>query len=85
METPEKKIPNYVFEDLLFQRRLERTLNAELEKTNTLLAEQVRLLEERKELMAEVHAAVQQRREGEEDAKQESSGTIAMKEDDNAG
>jgi hypothetical protein len=66
METTEKKIPNYVFEDLLFQRRLERTLNAELEKTNTLLAEQVRLLQERKELMAEIRRAVQQRWEDEE-------------------
>jgi hypothetical protein len=66
METTEKKIPNYVFEDLLFQRRLQRNLNAELEKLNTLLAEQNRFLQERMALMAEVHAAVQKRWEDEE-------------------
>jgi hypothetical protein len=66
METTEKKIPNYIFEDLLFQRRLQRNLNAELEKLNTLLAEQVKLLDERKQLLAEVHEAVQQRLEDEE-------------------
>jgi hypothetical protein len=66
METNEKKIPNFVFEDLLFQRRLERTLNAESEKLNALLAEHVRLLEERRALMAEVHEAVQQRWKDEE-------------------
>ena len=68
MEMTERKTPTYVLEDLLFQRRLERTLNAELEKTNALLAVQARLLEERKALMAEVHAAVQQRWKDEEDA-----------------
>ena len=66
METTEKKIPNYIFEDLLFQRRLQRNLNAELEKLNTLLAEQVRMLEERKALMTEVHEAVQLRWKAEE-------------------
>jgi hypothetical protein len=68
MNTNEKNIPNYVFEDLLFQRRLHRTLNAEQEKLNALLAEHVRLLAERRALMAEVHAAVQQRWKDEEDA-----------------
>jgi hypothetical protein len=68
METTETKIPNYVFDDLLFRRRLERTLNAESEKLNTLLAEHVRLLEERRALMVEVHEAVQQRLKDEEDA-----------------
>jgi hypothetical protein len=68
METPEKRIPNYVFDDLLFQRRLERTLNAESEKLNTLLAEHVRLLEARRKLIAEVHEAVQQRWKDEEGA-----------------
>src|ERR1017187_991890 len=66
METTERKIPTYVLEDLLFQRRLERNLNTELARQNNLLAEQNRLLQERKELMAEVHAAVQQRWEDEE-------------------
>jgi hypothetical protein len=61
METTEQKIPNYVLEDLLFQRRLHRTLNAEQEKLNALLAEHVRLLAERRALMAEVREAVQQR------------------------
>jgi hypothetical protein len=58
MEPIEQKIPNYVFEDLLFQRRLQRTLNAELERLNNLLSEQNRLLQERKELMAKVNGAV---------------------------
>jgi len=66
METTETKIPNYIFEDLLFQRRLQRNLNTELERLNTLLAVQVRLLQERKQLMAEVHDAVQQRWKDEE-------------------
>ncbi len=61
METTDQKIPNYVLEDLLFQRRLHRTLNAEQERLNALLAEHVRLLEARRQLMAEVHEAVQQR------------------------
>jgi hypothetical protein len=57
-----EKIPNYVFEDdLLFQRRLYRTLNAEYEKLSALLVKQVRLLREREALMSTVHAAVQQR------------------------
>jgi hypothetical protein len=66
METSEKTIPNYIYEDLLFQRRLQRNLNVELEKLKSLLAEQVRLLEERKALMVEVHEAVQRRWEEEE-------------------
>jgi len=66
MKTTEKNIPNYVFEDLLFQRRLHRTLNAEQEKLNALLAEHVRLLTERRALMAEVRASVQQRWKEEE-------------------
>ena len=68
METSEKTIPAFVLEDLLFQRRLQRTLNAELEKTNLLLASQVGLLQERKELLAEVHAAVQERWQDEQQA-----------------
>jgi ABC-type transporter Mla subunit MlaD len=68
METSEKKIPNFVFEDLLFERRLCRTLNAEQEKLNALLAEHVRLLAERRALMAEIHESVQQRWETEEAA-----------------
>ncbi|MGD1108415.1 MAG: hypothetical protein ABR865_15340 [Terracidiphilus sp.] len=66
METNEREIPRYVFEDLLFQRRLHRSLNAEQEKLNALLAEHVRLLQERRALMAEVHEAVQQRWKDEE-------------------
>lgn len=61
METNEREIPRYFFEDLLFERRLCRTLNAEQEKLNALLAEHVRLLAERKALMAEVHETAQQR------------------------
>ena len=69
METTEKRIPNFVFEDdLLFQRRLYRTLNAEYEKLSALLVKQVRLLREREALMSTVHAAVQQRCADEEKA-----------------
>lgn len=68
MEATETKIPNYVFEDLLFQRRLQRNLNTELERLNNLLAEQVRFLESRKQMMTEVHEAVQQRWRGDEQA-----------------
>jgi hypothetical protein len=58
METTEAKIPNYVFEDLLFHRRLQRNINDELGRLNRLLEEQVELLQKRKELMVEVDAAV---------------------------
>ena len=68
MQTTEKKIPNYVFEDLLFRRRLQRNLNDELERLHHLLTKQVRLLKERDALMSKVHAAVQQRWEQEEAA-----------------
>lgn len=66
METNERKIPNYVFDDLLFQRRLQRNLNAEQERLNALVAEHVRLLQERRALMAEVHEAVQKQWKAEE-------------------
>jgi hypothetical protein len=66
METSEKKIPTFVFEDLLFRRRLERNLNDEFERLNRLLAEQVELLQERKALMTEVREAAQGRWEEEE-------------------
>jgi len=66
VETSEIRIANVVFEDRLFLRRLERTLNVELEKMNRLLSEQVKLLEERKQLLAEVHEAVEQRWQTEE-------------------
>ena len=58
METTEKKIPTYVYEDLLFRRRLQRSLNAEYEKLSALLVEQVRLLKERDALMDGVHESV---------------------------
>lgn len=68
METTKWKIPNYVFEDLLFRRRLQHNLNDELERLHDLLVEQVRLLKERDALMSKVHAAVQQRWEKDEPA-----------------
>ena len=80
MNTNEKNIPNYVFEDLLFQRRLHRTLNAEQEQLNALLAEHVRLLQERRALMAEVHEAVQQRWKDEETAASNIHSTTAIEE-----
>ena len=80
METPERKIPNYIFEDLLFRRRLEKTLNAEQERLNALLAEHVRLLEERRALMAEVHEGVQRRLEAEERGEPRSQATAVTEE-----
>jgi hypothetical protein len=64
----EKKIPNYVFEDLLFRRRLERNLGDELQRLYNLLVEQVRLLKERDALMADVSEAVQRRWNEEKEA-----------------
>ncbi len=68
METSERNVPTFVLENLLFQRRLQRNLNDELERLHHLLTEQVRLLKERDALMSKVHAAVQQRWENEETA-----------------
>ena len=64
----EREIPKYVFEDLLFRRRLERNLNTELESLNKPLTEQVELLQKRNEVFAEVNAAVMLRWSNEEDA-----------------
>jgi len=68
METSEMRIPTFVLEDRLFMRRLERNINEELERLNKLVAEQVELLQMRKELMAEVNAAVMLRWKNEVDA-----------------
>ena len=72
-----------LLEDLLFRRRLQRNLNSELERLNGLLVEQIRLLQERKALMAEAHDAMQQRWKDEENA--ESSAQSAAEEDKDAG
>jgi hypothetical protein len=66
METTKKKIPNFVLEDLLFQRRLQRNLGDELERLYHLLVEQVRLLKERETLLTNISEAVQRRWEKEE-------------------
>ena len=66
-----------VLEDQLFRRRLQRNLNDELERLNRLLAEQVELLQKRKELFAEVNAAVMLRWEIEEDSRPESANSDA--------
>lgn len=68
METTEKKIPNYVFEDLLFQRRLQRNLNDELERLNRLLAEQVELLQKREVAAAKIYATLMLRWECEDES-----------------
>jgi hypothetical protein len=68
METTEKNIPNYVFEDLLFQRRLQRDLNTELERLNKLLAEQVELLQKREVASAKIYATLMLRWESEEES-----------------
>ena len=59
--TNDKQIPNYVFEDLLFRRRLERSLNKELERFNTLLKEQIFLIDQRNDLLCDLRCAVLQR------------------------
>jgi hypothetical protein len=51
MQIDSNGIPNRVFEDLLFRRRLERNLNQELERFNRLLKEQIFLIEQRRELL----------------------------------
>jgi hypothetical protein len=68
MKTTKKRISNYVFEDLLFRRRLQRSLNAEYEKLSALLVQQVKLLKERDALMDGIHAATQERWQREEAA-----------------
>lgn len=68
MERNEREIPRYVLEDLLFERRLCRSLNMEQERLNALLSEHIKLLEARRQLMSKVHAAVQERWEKEEAA-----------------
>jgi hypothetical protein len=75
MEPIEKKIPNYVFEDVLFRRRLQRNVNDKVERLNRLLAEQVELLQTRKELLTEVNAAVLLRWRNEDDSKPKSENT----------
>lgn len=84
METTEKTISNYVFEDLLFQRRLQRNLNAEQERLNALLAEHIRLLEARRQLMAEVHEAVRQRWQSEEEAASKINSATSIEESHDA-
>lgn len=76
METSENKIPNYVFEDLLFERRLQRNLREELERLNRLLAEQVELFQRRKELLADIHDGVQRRWRTEEEAVQNATNSV---------
>jgi hypothetical protein len=68
MGTTEKKIPNYVFEDLLFQRRLQRNLNTELERLNRLLAEQVELLQKREVASSQIYATLMLRWGSEEES-----------------
>lgn len=63
-----KQIPNYVFEDLLFRRRLERSLNAELERINSLLKEQIVLIEKRRESLSAVSSATADKLNREEQA-----------------
>jgi len=84
MEKNEREIPRFVFEDLLFARRLQRNLNAEQERLNSLLAEHVRLLQERRALMAEVHEAVQQRWHDEEAAPSDTHTKLNTEGDGNA-
>jgi len=84
MEKNEREIPRFVFEDLLFERRLCRTLNAEQERLNALLAEHVRLLEARRKLMAEVHEAVEKRWRDEEQSPSDTHTKLNTEGDGNA-
>jgi len=74
-----RQIPNYLFDDLLFRRRLERSLNAELERFNALLTEQISLIQKRKESLLAISSAAAERlnREEEADGAQPSSATDA--------
>ena len=73
MEMNEREIPRYVFEDLLFRRRLQRNIADELERFNQLLTAQIKLMENRKTLMSEIQEAVQQRWEAEHKAESSTS------------
>jgi hypothetical protein len=75
-----RQIPNYVYDDLLFRRRLERTLNAELERFNALLKEQISLIEKRKESLCAVSSATAEKlnREEEADGSEADSATDAL-------
>ena len=57
----QNKVPNYLYEDLLFRRRLERQLRDASDRVNQLLKEQIELLQQRKELLLEQHCAVKRR------------------------
>lgn len=48
MQKRNNGIPNKVFEDLLFHRRLERDLDNKLERLNRLLKEQIASIEKRR-------------------------------------
>lgn len=80
MEANERELPRYLIEDLLFERRLQRNLSSELERLNKLLAEQVRMLEERKTLMADIREAVQLRWKAEEIAESRRDTAMATEE-----
>ena len=49
-----------VLEDLLFARRLERTLRIQHERLNNLMKEQIELLERRQQLLCSMHQAVRE-------------------------
>ena len=49
--TTENTIPTTPYEDLLFVRRLQRSLNNELGRFNALLKEQIALIEQHRKLM----------------------------------
>ena len=63
-----RQIPNYLFDDLLFRRRLERTLNAEFERFNALLKEQIFLIERRSESLLAISSATAEKLSREEAA-----------------
>jgi len=82
-----KNIPNYVFDDLLFRRRLERTLNAELERFNALLEQQIVLIEKRRESLGAVSSATAEklsREEERDDARVVSTRNVLMPGSDHA-
>jgi hypothetical protein len=66
MAVNEREIPKYVFEDLLFRRRLERQLKVDCELINRLLREQIELLRIRSELLVNISNAVQRQWKDEE-------------------
>jgi hypothetical protein len=56
----DRRIPDYVFEDLLFQQRLRFSLRIEQERMNKLLQQQIELVKRREEVLCELTRAMRE-------------------------